>query len=654
MTLPNISANQIAIDPANGILYYVNESTIIATSLELFKDVNGISLNDNLTVAGDLVISGTTTTINTETLVVEDNIIIINKGHGLGSATPNNVSGIEIDRGSSLNVSIRWNETDDKWQLTNDGINYSDIPLNAVTSSELDLKANIAGPTFTGTVSGITAAMVGAPDGSGTSIGANTGDDAINALYSGLAVSKVATTTTISTDAPLTGGGDLSANRTLGIDAATTSAAGSMSASDKTKLDGVATGANLYVHPNHSGDVTSAADGAQTIAANAVTNAKAAQMATKTYKGRTAAGTGDPEDVGVATLKTDLVLVKADVSLGSVDDTTDLNKPVSTAQQTALDFKADSATPNFTGPVSGVTKAMVGLGNADDTADANKPVSSAQLTALDLKANLENPIFTGVPYAPTATEGDDTEQVATTAFVTAAVAASIILPADAAILETFIAAKGDLIVGTANDTPAILTLSSTNGYFLRANTAVGSTFGVEWGEVDLTTKANIASPTFIGTVTTPVLVVDDIEIDTTGATNGQILKFNSALNKFAPGSDNVAVAGSLSLSDLTDVIITGSPTIGQVISYDGAEWVNGPAPTLNINSYKTTIGDSVISEFTITHNLNTQDVMFVARNAVTPYENIDVAWAAASANTVTLYFSTPPANSSVRIGILSL
>lgn len=48
---------------------------------------------------------------------------------------------------------------------------------------------------------------------------------------------------------------------------------------------------NKYIHPNHSGDVTSVADGAQTITANAVTNAKAAQMAAYTIKGNnTAAG----------------------------------------------------------------------------------------------------------------------------------------------------------------------------------------------------------------------------------------------------------------------------------------------------------------------------------------------------------------------------
>ena len=42
----------------------------------------------------------------------------------------------------------------------------------------------------------------------------------------------------------------------------------------KSKLDGIATSANAYVHPNHSGDVTSSADGATTIASNAVTTAK--------------------------------------------------------------------------------------------------------------------------------------------------------------------------------------------------------------------------------------------------------------------------------------------------------------------------------------------------------------------------------------------
>ena len=71
----------------------------------------------------------------------------------------------------------------------------------------------------------------------------------------------------------------------------------------------------------------------------AIPNSDLATMTQKTYKGRTTASTGTPEDVAVATLKSDLTLVKADVGLGSVDNTADTAKPVSTAQQTALDGK---------------------------------------------------------------------------------------------------------------------------------------------------------------------------------------------------------------------------------------------------------------------------------------------------------------------------
>ena len=52
---------------------------------------------------------------------------------------------------------------------------------------------------------------------------------------------------------------------------------------------------------------------------------------------------------------------------------------------------APLASPTFTGTVSGVTKSMVGLANVDNTTDANKPVSTATQTALDLKLNLSDP-----------------------------------------------------------------------------------------------------------------------------------------------------------------------------------------------------------------------------------------------------------------------
>ncbi len=110
---------------------------------------------------------------------------------------------------------------------------------------------------------------------------------------------------------------------------------------------------------------------------------------------------------------------KADVGLGNVDNTSDANKPVSVAQQAALDLKYEASNPNGyetpaqlnsrdtanraranhtgTQPASTITglaavatsgdKADVGLGNVDNTSDADKPVSIAQQAALDLKAD---------------------------------------------------------------------------------------------------------------------------------------------------------------------------------------------------------------------------------------------------------------------------
>jgi hypothetical protein len=87
-----------------------------------------------------------------------------------------------------------------------------------------------------------------------------------------------------------------------------------------------------------------------------------------------------------------LTLSKSKVGLGSVDNTSDAAKPVSTAQAAAIAaVQADvDAHEARTDNPHAVTKAQVGLGNADNTSDASKPVSTAQQAALDLKLNLSD------------------------------------------------------------------------------------------------------------------------------------------------------------------------------------------------------------------------------------------------------------------------
>ena len=78
----------------------------------------------DLTVWGDLTVEGTTTTVNSETVTIADNIILLNSNV---TVAPSENAGIEIERGTANNVQLRWNEATDKWQITEDGSAYKNI-----------------------------------------------------------------------------------------------------------------------------------------------------------------------------------------------------------------------------------------------------------------------------------------------------------------------------------------------------------------------------------------------------------------------------------------------------------------------------------------------------------------------------------------------
>jgi hypothetical protein len=62
-------------------------------------------------ITGDLIVNGNTTTIESETLTVKDNIIYINEGEtGSGVVSLGPTSGLQIDRGQETDVSFLWDE----------------------------------------------------------------------------------------------------------------------------------------------------------------------------------------------------------------------------------------------------------------------------------------------------------------------------------------------------------------------------------------------------------------------------------------------------------------------------------------------------------------------------------------------------------------
>ena len=107
--------------------------------------------------------------------------------------------------------------------------------------------------------------------------------------------------------------------------------------------------------------------------------------------------------------------------------------------------------------IAAVTVTSLSLENVNNTSDVNKPVSTATQTALDLKAPLASPALTGVPTAPTAAAATDTTQIATTAFVRAEVAA--LVNSAGATLDTL----GEIATALGNDANLSQTLTTSIG-----------------------------------------------------------------------------------------------------------------------------------------------------------------------------------------------
>ena len=137
---------------------------------------SGGTITGDTTVTGNLTIIGTTIYANTITALIADNLLTLNASIGQTSAPTVN-AGIEVDRGSSDNVSILWNETSDTWTFTNDGSTYIQIADAARLNSAFAL-ANTANTTADAAFAKANSANVLAQAGSTLANTANTTADA--------------------------------------------------------------------------------------------------------------------------------------------------------------------------------------------------------------------------------------------------------------------------------------------------------------------------------------------------------------------------------------------------------------------------------------------------------------------------------------------
>jgi hypothetical protein len=316
--------------------------------------------------------------------------------------------------------------------------------LNGVTSgiqTQIDNKASLSGATFTGAVSGTSLTLSGDLTVNGTTTTLNS--TTISVDDKNIELGSVATPSDATAD-----GGGITLKGTTDKTFNWVDATDAWTSSEHLNL---ASGKSLYL------------------------NGTLLKDATETLTNKTLTS---------PVINTPTGITKSDVGLANVDNTTDAGKPVSTATQTALDLKAPIANPTFTGtvtlPSGTVTSTMIADGTIAD-ADINASAAIAQSkidglsTSLSAKADLAGPTFTGTVTLPSTTSIGDVSSTELSYLnnVTSAIQTQLDGKVDESLFDT----KGDILVASADNTPAKLA-AGTNGYLLTANSAAAN--GVEW------------------------------------------------------------------------------------------------------------------------------------------------------------------------------
>lgn len=339
--------------------------------LDLKYDKTGGMIDGSVTISGDLIVSGSTVTVDSETLLVKDNTLVLNNGE-VGAGVTKGEAGIEVDRGSLANYKFVFSESDESFKIGEDGslqkvATREDTPLDTgvavwssvdntfTTTRDISIDTITTSGLVNGRDVGVdgtkldtiqTGAQVNTVDSVAgktgviildkADVGLNNADNTADVDKNVLSATKLTTPRTVSLSGDVEG--------TVLFD-------GSSNATINTTIEqldasviatGVIDAARL---PSYVDDVLEFADlGSFPVAGEvgkiyiALDTNKAYRWSGSTYVYITSGAVDSVAGkTGVVTLD------KADVGLSNVDNTSDLAKPISTATQTALDLKADTA-----------------------------------------------------------------------------------------------------------------------------------------------------------------------------------------------------------------------------------------------------------------------------------------------------------------------
>jgi hypothetical protein len=223
-------------------------------------------------------------------------------------------------------------------------------------------------------------------------------------------------------------------------------------------------------------------------------------------------------------------------------------------------------------------------------------------------------------------------------------------PVNTSILKSIVDAKGDLIVGTANDTVSRLSVSGTNGYVLSADSS--SATGLSWAAQSGGSPLSDTNALALGTAA-PGVAASGSRQDHVHPTTGLALDGHDHDADYAPIAD----------ANRADVVYEtcknssgGSIAKGKVVYIDGADGTN---PTIALSDADSESTSSKTLGFTETASNNGDQVNVVIYGRLT---NIDTSAASAEGVSVWLsgtpggvVFGSPPAEPahSVYLGVVT-
>ena len=117
-----------------------NGDLVVNSNLNI-DGAGDVTVSNNLIVDGDLTVNGNVTTLNTTEMAVEDNMVVLNS-NVTGAPAAN--AGIEVERGTSANVSIFWDELNDKWSFTDGSSTFDIADVAAMNAADASLTTRVA------------------------------------------------------------------------------------------------------------------------------------------------------------------------------------------------------------------------------------------------------------------------------------------------------------------------------------------------------------------------------------------------------------------------------------------------------------------------------------------------------------------------------